>query len=51
MLIKNYKDNDATPIGADFEPSYTFRQLSNFGRDLADKVTKTIQATHSSQFE
>jgi hypothetical protein len=42
LLIKNYKDNDSTPIGADFEPSYTFRQLCNFGRDLADKVTKTI---------
>jgi hypothetical protein len=51
LLIKNYKDNDTAPIGADFEPSYTFRQLCNFGRDLADKITKAIQATHSSQFE
>lgn len=47
MLMKNYKDNDTTLIGADFEPSYTFRQLCNFGRDLADKMTKIIQASHT----
>ena len=42
LLTKNYKENDASKIEADFEPSPTFRQLAIFARELADKVTRSI---------
>ena len=41
-MTKNYKENDASKIEADFEPSPTFRQLAIFARELADKVTRSI---------
>lgn len=51
LLTKNYKENDPAKMEADFDPSPTFRQLANFARELADKVTRSIQTVHGSTFE